>query len=114
MERTRCNALLMTATNDYLDWLRQTNAGRTTPTTPTAMSHYVALVADVTGRYATVYVPGRSWSNVVDQLEDIGCEVIEDQTDDYEAEDFASEESMKEVGLWTIATLNNDSDFVAH
>ena len=101
----------MTAATDYFDWLVQTNAGRTTPTT---MSHYVALVADVTGRYATVYVPGRSWSNVVDQLEDVGCEVIEDQTNDYEAEDFANAESMKEVGLWTIATLTNDSDFVAH
>jgi len=111
MERTRCNALLMTAATDYFDWLVQTNAGRTTSTT---MSHYVALVADSTGRYATVYVPGRSWNNVVDQLEDIGCEVIENQTDDYEAEDFASAESMKEVGLWTIATLNNDSDFVTH
>ena len=111
MERTRCNALLMTAATDYFDWLVQTNAGRTTPTT---MSHYVALVADVTGRYATVYVPGRSWSNVVDQLEDIGCEVIEDQTDDYEAEDFKDEESMKEVGLWTISTLRSKSNFVAH
>ena len=96
------------ATNDYIDWILQTNAGRAT------MSHYVALVADATGRYATVYVPGTTWSNVVDQLEDIGCEVIENQTDDYKTEDFASAESMKEVGLWTIATLNNDSDFVAH
>jgi threonine dehydratase len=98
----------MTATNDYIDWLFQTNAGRTT------MSHYVALVADAAGRYATVYVPGRTWSNVVDQLEDIGCEVIENQTDDYEAEDFKDEESMKEVGLWTISTLLSKSDFVAH
>ena len=107
METTRCNAL-MTVTNDYIDWLFQTNAGRTT------MSHYVALVADATGRYATVCVPGRTWSNVVDQLEDIGCEVIENQTDDYEAEDFKDEESMKEVGLWTISTLRSKSNFVAH
>jgi threonine dehydratase len=96
------------ATNDYIDWLFQTNAGRTT------MSHYVALVADAAGRYATVCVPGRTWSNVVDQLEDIGCEVIENQTDDYEAEDFKDEESMKEVGLWTISTLQSKSNFVAH
>ena len=107
METTRCNAL-MTATNDYIDWLFQTNAGRTT------MSHYVALVADATGRYATVCVPGRTWSSVVDQLEDIGCEVIENQTDDYEAEDFKDEESMKEVGLWTISTLRSKSNFVAY
>jgi threonine dehydratase len=96
------------ATNDYIDWLFQTNAGRTT------MSHYVALVADAAGRYATVYVPGRTWSNVVDQLEDIGCEVIENQTDDYEAEDFKDEQSMEEVGLWTISTLRSKSNFVAY
>jgi ribonucleotide monophosphatase NagD (HAD superfamily) len=95
-------------TNDYLDWLFQTNAGRTT------MSHYVALVADATGRYATVYVLGRTWSNVVDQLEDIGCEVVEDQTDDYELSDFKNEESMKEVGLWTISSLISKTTFVAH
>jgi threonine dehydratase len=96
------------ATSDYIDWLFKTNAGRT------AMSHYVALVADATGRYATVYVPGRTWSNVVDQLEDIGCEVIENQTDDYEAEDFKDEESMKEVGLWTISNLLSKTTFVAY
>jgi len=98
----------MIATSDYIDWIFQTNAGRT------AMSHYVALVADATGRYATVYVPGRTWSNVVDQLEDIGCEVVEDQTDDYELSDFNDKESMKEVGLWTISDLVSKSNFVAH
>ena len=98
----------MIATSDYIDWIFQTNAGRT------AMSHYVALVADATGRYATVYVPGRTWSNVIDQLEDIGCEVIEDQTDDYELSDFNDKESMKEVGLWTISDLVSKSNFVAH
>jgi threonine dehydratase len=78
------------------------------------MSHYVALVADATGRYATVYVPGGTWSNVVDQLEDIGCEVIENQTDDYETEDFNDKESMKEVGLWTVSDLVSETTFVAH
>lgn len=97
------------ATSDYIDWLFQTNAGRTT------MSHYVALVSDAAGRYATVYVPGRSWNNVVDQLEDIGCEVIENQTDDYEVSDFDDKESMKEVGLWTISDLVGDkTTFVPH
>ena len=97
----------MTTTNDYIDWLFQTNAGRVT------MSHYVALVADATGRYAHVYVPGRNWNNVVDQLEDIGCEVVENQTDDYELEDFASPENLEECGLVTIAQLTEaNSSFI--
>lgn len=98
----------MTATTDYIDWIFQTNAGRTT------MSHYVALIADATGRYATVYVPGRTWDNVIDQLEDIGCEVIENQTNDYDVEDFKDEKSMEEAGLLTITTLISDTDFVAY
>ena len=104
----------MTAATDYFDWLVQTNAGRSTTPTTTTMSHYVALVADATGRYATVYVPGRSWSNVIDQLEDAGCEVIEDQTVDYEVEDFKDTESMNEVGLWTLNDLINKTNFVPH
>jgi len=108
METTPCYALLMTATTDYIDWIFQTNAGRTT------MSHYVALVTDAAGRYATVYVPGRTWDSVVDQLEDVGCEVIENQTDDYEIEDFKDTESMNEVGLWTLNDLINKTNFIPH
>ena len=108
METTPCYALLMTATTDYIDWIFQTNAGRQ------PMSHYVALVADATGRYAHVLVPGRTWGNVVDQLEDIGCEVIENQTDDYDQEDFKDEESRAEVSLLTISELLEITDFVAH
>jgi hypothetical protein len=52
---------------------------------------------------------------VVDQLEDIGCEVIENQTDDYEVSDFTDTESMKEVGLWTISDLVGDkTTFAPH
>ena len=81
----------------------------------TLMTHYVALIADATGRYAHVYVPGRTWSTVIDQLEDIGCEVIEDQTSDYELEDFASPDDLTECGLVTIAQLTGvKSNFVAH
>jgi hypothetical protein len=99
---------MMTTTNNYIDWIFQTNAGRN------IMSHYVALVADATGRYAHVYVPGRNWSNVVDQLEDIGCEVVENQTDDYELEDFASPENLEECGLVTIAQLTGaNSSFIS-
>jgi len=78
------------------------------------MSHYVALIADANGHYTTVYVSGRTWDNVINQLEDIGCEVIEDQTTDYEITDFIDKESMKEVGLWTISDLVSETNFVAH
>ena len=46
---------------------------------------YVALIADATGRYAHVYGNTNSWDQFVDQLEDAGCEVVEDQTSDYES-----------------------------
>ena len=40
------------------------------------MNTYVALVTDVTGRYCHVYGTANTWPNYIDQLEDIGCEVI--------------------------------------
>jgi hypothetical protein len=48
------------------------------------MSIYVALIADESGRYCHVYGNSSNWSTYVDQLEDLGAEVIEDQTCDYE------------------------------
>ena len=48
------------------------------------MTHYVALVSDLTGRYANVLVQANTWDQAIDQLEDAGCEVIEDQSEDYE------------------------------
>jgi len=51
---------------------------------PTQPMTYVALVADATGRYAHVYGNTNSWDQFLDQLEDVGCEVVEDQTSDYE------------------------------
>lgn len=96
----------MTTTNDYINWIFQTNAGRS------VMSHYVALVADATGAYATVYVPGTTRGNVVEQLEDLGFEVIENQTNDYDIDDFKDPESMEEAGLCQISDLINSSKFV--
>jgi len=72
---------------------------------------YVALVADSTGRYAHVYGNANSWSNFIDQLEDIGCEVIENQTDDYDS--FAPED-MEESGTIHISKLLKETDFVAY
>jgi len=76
------------------------------------MSHYVFLVADATGRYAHVYLQGRTSSTVIDQLEDSGCEVIEDQTNEYETEDFVSPASLEEVGVVTLDQLLNQTTFV--
>jgi len=47
------------------------------------MNHYVALVADATGRYAHVYGKHMAWDEFCDELEEAGCEVIEDQSDEY-------------------------------
>ena len=70
---------------------------------------YVALISDATGRYAHVYGNTNSWSQFVDQLEDAGCEVIENQTADYE--------SLAEIEKYcvTIQQLTcKESNFVSH
>jgi hypothetical protein len=53
--------------------------------TPTNPMTYVALIADATGRYAHVYGNANSWSQFCNELEDVGCEVVENQTDVYES-----------------------------
>lgn len=75
------------------------------------MSQYVALIADRTCRYATVYGEAISWNSFHDQLEDAGCEVIENQTEDY---DGYWPEEFEEDGVLTIHQLLTQSDFVAH
>lgn len=68
---------------------------------------YVALVADSTGRYAHVYGNANSWDNYIDQLEDIGCEVIENQTNEWDSDD----EAIKEDCIH-ISNLIKDTNFV--
>lgn len=70
---------------------------------------YVALIADLTGRYANVYGNANSWSQFVDQLEELGCEVVEDQTSDYDAFD---PEYMKECDCIPIDKLLEETDIV--
>ena len=70
----------------------------------------VALVADRTGRYAHVCGTARTWNQFVDQLEDIGCEVIENQTDDW---DGCTREEIQEDCL-SVHQLLTHSDFVPH
>ncbi len=52
---------------------------------PTQPMTYVALIADASGRYAHVYGNANSWAQFVNELEDVGCEVVEDQTNEYES-----------------------------
>lgn len=77
--------------------------------TPAQPMTYVALVADQTGRYAHVYGNANSWSSFVDDLEDIGCEVIENQTQDWDGDLKA----IKEDCIY-IQDLLKVTDFVAY
>ena len=79
------------------------------PNSQTKPMDYVALVADASGRYAHVHGTATSWSAYIDQLEDIGCEVIENQTDDYDSFDPIE---LKECGVVPISLLIKETDFI--
>ena len=70
----------------------------------------VALVTDRTGRYAHVWGEPRTWGQFVDQLEDAGCEVIEDQSIDW---DGCTMDEIKEDCM-SVHQLLTHSDFVPH
>ena len=74
------------------------------------MNTYVALVADVTGCYCHVYGTDNTWHNFVDQLEDLGCEVVEDQTDDYEIQELGTIDDK--LGVVPITKLLTSTDFI--
>jgi threonine dehydratase len=74
---------------------------------------FVALCADAAGRYAHIVVTADSWSHAVDQLEDAGAEVIEDQSEDYEPEDLATMDAREEVGAVALEDLGV-TDFIPH
>jgi hypothetical protein len=74
------------------------------------MRTHVALIADASGRHAHVWGTAPSWSKFVDQLEDIGCEVIEEQTEDWEGE---TQEEIAEDCL-SVHQLLTSSDFIPH
>ena len=76
------------------------------------MQSYVALVADMTGRYAHVYGTVINWPSFTDQLEEVGCEVIENQTDDYEPIDELTLDDMHEYGVVTVQELTTHTDAV--
>lgn len=76
------------------------------------MQSYVALVADMTGRYAHVYGTAIDWPSFTDQLEEVGCEVIENQTDDYEPIEEQTLDDMHEYGVVTVQELITHTDAV--
>lgn len=74
------------------------------------MSIRIALVADCAGRYAHVWGEPRTWDQFVDQLEDAGCEVIEEQTEDWEG---STRDEILEDCL-SVHQLINHPFFVPH
>jgi 2-polyprenyl-3-methyl-5-hydroxy-6-metoxy-1,4-benzoquinol methylase len=76
------------------------------------MQSYVALVADMTGRYAWVYGTAIDWPSFVDQLEEVGCEVIENQTDDYEPIEELTLDDLHEYDVITVQELITHTDAV--
>ena len=74
------------------------------------MGIQVALVADRSGRYAHVWGNARTFNQFSDQLEDIGCEVIEDQSIEW---DGCTRDEIAEDCL-SVHQLLNDSDFIPH
>jgi hypothetical protein len=74
------------------------------------MQTYIALIADRSGRYAHVYGTADTWDNLCNQLEDIGCEVVENQTQDWEG---CSTDEIAE-DCWSIQQLLTKTDFIAH
>jgi hypothetical protein len=77
--------------------------------TETQPMTYVALIADATGRYAHVYGNANSWSQFIDELEDVGCEVIENQTEDYE-----SLEDIREHCVTIQQLTGKESNFIPY
>lgn len=74
------------------------------------MGIHIALVADHSGRYAHVWGNARTFNQFSDQLEDIGCEVIEDQSIEW---DGCTRDEIAEDCL-TVHQLLSDTDFVAY
>ena len=71
---------------------------------------HIALISDAAGRYAHIWSEARTWNQFVDQLEDAGCEIVEEQTDDWEG---CTRDEVAEDCL-TVHQLLNETDFVSH
>ena len=69
------------------------------------MNNYVALVSDQTLRVSWVYLSANSWDEAVNQLEETGFEVVEDQTEDFSDVDLSDANERKEAIVSTIEEL---------
>lgn len=78
------------------------------------MQTYVALIADATGRYGHVYGTAVNWTSFIDQLEEVGVEVVEDQTSDYDDIDTLSIDEMHEYGVVTVQELTTHTNAVLY
>lgn len=76
------------------------------------MQTYVALIADASGRYGHVYGTAIDWPSFVNQLEEVGVEVVEDQTSDYDDIDTLSVDDMKECDVVTVQELTTHTDAI--
>jgi hypothetical protein len=74
------------------------------------MSIHIALIVDRSGRYAHVWGEAPSWSKFIDQLEDLGAEVVEEQTDDWEG---STKDEIAEDCV-AINQLLSGTDFLPH
>ena len=72
---------------------------------------FVALCTDATGRYVHIVVTADSWNHAVNQLEDAGAVVNEDQSEDFEPENLATRDAREEVGLVALEDLGT-TDFL--
>lgn len=76
------------------------------------MTKHIALIVDAAARSAWVCVEATDWDAAVGILEDHGCEVVEDHSDDYDEEDIETTASLNAAGVITIHQLLEDSDFI--
>jgi hypothetical protein len=74
------------------------------------MAIHIALIVDRTGRYAHVWGEAPWWGDFVDQLEDLGAEVVEEQTDDWEG---STKDEIAEDCV-AINQLLSGTDFLSH
>jgi hypothetical protein len=74
------------------------------------MAIHIALIVDRSGRYAHVWGEAPSWNKFVDQLEDLGAEVVEEQTDDWEG---STKDEIAEDCV-AINQLLSGTDFLSH
>ena len=76
------------------------------------MQTYVALIADASGRYCHVYGTAVDWPSFVDQLEEVGVEVVENQTSDYDDINQLTADDMHEYDVVTVQELTTHTDAI--